>query len=97
MEPRGFLPEGSSVRPKDDRDRLRFKIRKLKENGKCKYCPESHPATLQFHHRDPQKKQFNISRAIALGFSESRVMNEISKCDLVCSNCHLKAHWKDKR
>jgi hypothetical protein len=33
----------------------------LKATLECTQCGENHPATLQFHHRDPQKKDFNLS------------------------------------
>jgi hypothetical protein len=28
----------------------------LKASSRCAHCGEKHPATLQFHHQDPQKK-----------------------------------------
>ncbi len=46
---------------------------------------------LEFHHKDPKEKDFNI-------FSKShsrsweRVKNEIDKCMLVCANCHREIH-----
>lgn len=33
-------------------------------------------------------KEFNLSVAAKTGISMARVMREIGKCDVVCSNCH---------
>lgn len=48
------------------------------------------PECMDFDHRDPDLKLFQISLA-AVGFSPERLrklMLEVSKCDLVCANCH---------
>ena len=46
---------------------------------------------LEFHHLDPEKKDFNISKS---GHTRSwkSVKNEIEKCILVCGNCHSEIH-----
>lgn len=62
---------------------------------KCSRCPETHPACLQFHHRDPAKKKFTIS--ISLRHSQhglQAIKEEIEKCDVLCANCHFKEHWR---
>jgi hypothetical protein len=45
---------------------------------------------LQFHHLDPNKKSFSISRYPLKNIDDLLV--EIEKCELLCSNCHLKKH-----
>ena len=55
----------------------------------CK-CGESHPACLEFHHRDPSTKLFRISQA--KHESRERILIEMAKCDVICSNCHRKLH-----
>ena len=60
-------------------------------SGKC-FCGYSKcERALEFHHLDPAKKDFNISRS---GYTRSwkSVKNEIEKCILVCSNCHREIH-----
>ncbi len=57
---------------------------------RCGY--DKHPAAIDFHHRDPQTKQFNISRMPHEGYSQKRILNEIKKCDIICSNCHRIEH-----
>jgi hypothetical protein len=58
----------------------------------CIECGESDPACLDFHHRDPSEKDATVAEAIAGQWSENRIMSEISKCDVVCANCHRKRH-----
>lgn len=64
--------------------------------GKCFRCPEEHPACLQFHHRDPTTKLFNITTKILATPKkypwETAILPEIEKCDLLCANCHAKSH-----
>ena len=71
---------------------IRQWLRSLKEGQKCLYCTESHPACLDYHHRDATEKKFNISDSPTRGYSKETILLEIAKCDLVCSNCHRKLH-----
>jgi hypothetical protein len=59
---------------------------------KCVYCSESHPACLDFHHRNPNEKSFGMGKAHLCQRSLDTVKTEIAKCDIVCSNCHRKFH-----
>jgi hypothetical protein len=63
-------------------------LQSLKAGKSCS-CGESHPACLEWHHRDKSKKLFNISNA---WFSKELILREIEKCILICSNCHRKLH-----
>lgn len=52
--------------------------------GECVRCGSK--KKLEFDHRDPKSKSFSIwSR----GVSESRLVLEIAKCQLLCAKCHL--------
>lgn len=66
---------------------------KYKRTLKCISCPEDHPATLQFHHRNPDDKSFEIAGAVSRGVSWGIILEEIKKCDVLCANCHAKLHW----
>ena len=46
------------------------------------------PECMDFDHRDPSEKLFNVSQAAVSGNSLESVKAEIAKCDLVCANCH---------
>jgi hypothetical protein len=56
----------------------------------CKFCSESDPVCLEFHHKNPDEKKFGISNG--LQYKWNKIFNEIKKCVLVCSNCHKKIH-----
>ena len=62
----------------------------------CSKCSETHPACLEFHHRDPGKKNFLLSVAVA-HYSLERIQEEAAKCDVICSNCHRKLHWEERQ
>jgi len=57
------------------------------DNPTCSDCGEDHPWwRLDFDHLG--EKTADVSRAGSRGWSIKRVMAEIAKCELVCSNCH---------
>jgi hypothetical protein len=82
--------EASITRANARRDQIRKKIIDYKLLHPCK-CGESHPAALDFHHKD--EKEFCISKAYGNCFSWSRIEPEIAKCTVICRNCHAKLHW----
>lgn len=67
-----------------------------KSELQCVRCCEAHPACLEFHHRDPKKKEIVVSKALDWGWSIERILKEIAKCDVLCANCHRKQHWRGK-
>jgi hypothetical protein len=60
--------------------------------GKCYLCPETETACLQFHHIQANTKVREVSNLISANVSWKRIIAEIKKCILVCSNCHIKLH-----
>ncbi len=64
----------------------------FKSTLKCEQCGEDHPATLDFHHTNPRKKEGCISMMISSA-SREKILAEIKKCRILCSNCHRKFHW----
>lgn len=64
----------------------------LKLGKKCKYCGETEPICLDFHHRNPENKIQEISTMIKNRIAKEKLLAEIAKCDLVCANCHRKLH-----
>ena len=63
----------------------------------CKECGASHVSFLQFHHLNPKQKEVSVGDAVAQGWSIKRIENEISKCIVLCANCHFKLHWEEKQ
>lgn len=68
-----------------------------KSTLECIECGESHIATLDFHHRNPDEKEIMLSRVAESGWGKTRILNEMNKCDVLCSNCHKKLHYKQKK
>ena len=75
------------------RDALRDWYIDIKSRLSCKYCPENHPACIQFHHRNPEEKCFSISKAVYfVSHTREEILEEMDKCDAICANCHFKLH-----
>jgi Zn ribbon nucleic-acid-binding protein len=62
------------------------------KGGKCEKCGynKSH-AALDFHHKDPSKKDFTIAHARLYSFND-KIKKELDKCVLLCANCHRETH-----
>ena len=60
--------------------------------GKCQRCGYSKCiGALEFHHKDPSKKEFTIGNNMNRRWSV--VWAELLKCEVVCANCHAEEHW----
>jgi len=60
------------------------------KGGKCQICGYNKcTRSLQFHHLDPNKKDFGISGGTK---SFEKLKPELDKCILVCANCHGEIH-----
>lgn len=60
------------------------------ERGCC-MCAENDAVCLDLHHLDPTQKEMNVSSVISRR-TWDRVLTEIAKCVVICSNCHRKLH-----
>ena len=82
-------------------ERLRFLDRKLKhflveyKGGKCERCGYNKcEGALQFHHLNPNEKDFNISHInLSRQFDKEKILKEVDKCILLCANCHAEEHY----
>lgn len=55
----------------------------------CADCGRTfEPYQMDFDHRTPAEKSFNVTAGRAMLMSRDRLMAEIAKCDIVCANCH---------
>lgn len=55
----------------------------------CMDCAgEYFPHQMDFDHRDPGAKEFNLTSSKAMLISRERLLQELAKCDIVCANCH---------
>jgi len=62
--------------------------------GKCKRCRiESKCLDIyDFHHRNPEEKEFSLNYLVNTDWN--KIVTELDKCDLLCSNCHKITHWE---
>lgn len=67
-----------------------------KASLKCERCGEDHPATIDFHHVDSSDKEKEVAVLVQEAYCIERILEEISKCIVLCSNCHRKHHWAEK-
>lgn len=62
-------------------------------NSKCCICGfDKFQEALEFHHVNPDEKEFGISASNATTKSLYNQLEEAKKCILVCSNCHRGIH-----
>jgi len=61
------------------------------KGGKCQICGYNKcNSALEFHHPNPENKEFSPSRNMNLSWDKLKL--EIEKCILVCANCHREIH-----
>ena len=66
-------------------------IKKL--GGRCSICGyKSNYAALTFHHKYPDKKNFQLDIRSLSNRKQSKIDAELKKCILVCNNCHAELH-----
>ncbi len=74
---------------------IRKEIEAIKASP-CKDCGKTFPPyVMDFDHRDPSTKEFDVATAHRHGLSLERILAEIAKCDVICSNCHRIRTHKD--
>jgi len=78
-----------------EQQKVRAKLREYKSECACEICGEDHPDVLDFHHKSAEEKDGHISR-LASSRGWSRVLKEIEKCQVLCSNCHRKLHAEER-
>jgi hypothetical protein len=57
-------------------------------------CPynETDPTVLEFHH--VEEKDMEIGRMVAQGYPPESIAREISRCVVLCANCHRRLTGK---
>ncbi len=63
-----------------------------KKTLSCKICGESESVCLDFHHIEPNEKEYNIALLKYSTGSFEKVKREIEKCVVLCANCQRKVH-----
>lgn len=61
------------------------------KGGSCIHCGfDKHYAAMHFHHRDPSTKEYDWNKLRLKSWD--KIILELDKCDLLCSNCHAIHH-----
>jgi hypothetical protein len=61
--------------------------------SKCGY--KKNLAALEFHHINPSEKKFKLDSRKLSNSNWNTILSELSKCKLLCSNCHAEEHFPD--
>lgn len=80
----------TKISEKVKRWRKRTKERMVKAFGnKCGLCGKEYPPELyEFHHLNPEEKEFGLGAVRGSIKSWKRIVNELKKCVMMCANCH---------
>lgn len=62
----------------------------------CTKCGETHAAALDFHHVIHEEDNMKVHYLVANGYHWKRIMKEVAKCIVLCSNCHRKVHHEER-
>ena len=74
------------------RERNRDYVRQIKESNPCIDCGEHfHYSQMDFDHLDDKKH--SIAKLANSEASIKTIKSELTKCELVCSNCHRLRTW----
>ena len=64
-----------------------------KFGGQCSVCGyKKNSSALTFHHLNPQEKNFALDLRSLSNRKQEMIDGEISKCILICHNCHSELH-----
>jgi hypothetical protein len=72
-------------------------LAQIKRALRCRDCGIDHPGCLVFHHVDRSTKDIELANAIRRGWGRTRILTEMAKCIVLCSNCHAKLHAREDR
>lgn len=77
---------------KDHRNTIKDRI-VISMGGKCQVCGYNRcNSALELHHINPKEKEMTFGRLRSNCFSWNKVVIELRKCVLLCSNCHKEVH-----
>jgi DNA-binding CsgD family transcriptional regulator len=81
-------------------ERVKSRRQQLKQlavdykGGKCNNCGYDKSIwAFDFHHINPEKKDFSISRYLTLSWN--KIKDELDKCIMLCANCHRELHHNE--
>lgn len=89
----------SAAKERNDRTKARNVkwFNEYKKKLECIQCGENDIACLDFHHLERESKEHSVSMLVNHTSSIKKIQDEISKCIVLCSNCHRKLHYYENR
>ena len=75
------------------RKKTRTKFDEFMRDKYCEMCGESDSRVLEWHHPDDNKVD-NVGDLLGRKGWDT-IMEEVSKCQCLCANCHKKIHYGD--
>jgi hypothetical protein len=63
------------------------------KSGPCTDCGQTYPHYVMDWDHVGEGKEINLAGALRKGWGKKRILAEIAKCELVCSNCHRIRTW----
>lgn len=81
-----------------EREKKRYNdlyLKLMESKRKCVHCGNNKWYLLEYHHRDPSKKEFTISHWRKR--SREKLLKEIKECDALCKNCHAEFHFLNRK
>jgi hypothetical protein len=63
----------------------------------CELCGFSHPAAIEFHHKNPKDKFKDVAVMVHSSFAKDKILEEMGKCAVLCANCHRITHWEQRQ
>lgn len=85
----------SNERMKELRQERYKKVQEYKTTKGCKVCGEKRHWVLDLHHIDSDTKEKGISDMLRKNCSWEKILQELSKCEVLCANCHRDYHYKN--
>ena len=66
------------------------------KGGACERCGyDRYPEVMEFHHLDPDEKDFEISQKA--NWAYEKLLVEVEKCMMVCPTCHRELHIEERQ
>ena len=81
---------------KKNKRKRHLKWLEYKSTFSCSECGIKHPALIDFHHKDGETKETEVSTFVNQG-QYSRAYEEVKKCIPLCPHCHRVHHWNERK
>ena len=84
------------VKSAERKKRIKNDFDEYKSTLKCSKCGENHVACLDFHHLNPEEKEFSFYNLKKYAWGKEKIERELNKCIVLCANCHRKLHYEER-